>query len=146
MKILDVNVLLYACNAESEHHDVVRSWLEAAMNGHESIGMSWPVIVGFLRMSTHPAIFERPLSSETALAQVEEWLSVPVVSLVTEKREHWQVLRELVGDLRAINNLIPDAHLAALALTHGATLVSFDRNFGRFPELRWEVPAAGNAQ
>lgn len=146
MKILDVNVLLYACNAQSAHHDASRRWLEMAMNGEESIGISWPVIVGFLRMSTHPSIFERPLSSEAALAQVEDWLAVPLVSLVSEKREHWQVLRNLIVSLGAVNNLIPDAHLAALAITHGATLVSYDSDFGRFPELRWEVPETGSTQ
>ena len=146
MKILDVNVLLYACNAQSAHHDASRRWLEMVMNGEESIGISWPAIVGFLRMSTHPSIFERPLSSEDALAQVEDWLAVPLVSLVSEKREHWQVLRNLIVSLGAVNNLNPDAHLAALAITHGATLVSYDSDFERFPELRWEVPEAGSAQ
>ena len=146
MKIPDVNVLLYACNAQSAHHDASRHWLEMVMNGEESIGISWPVIVGFLRMSTHPSIFERPLSSEAALAQVEEWLAVPLVSLVSEKREHWQVLRNLIFSLGAVNHLIPDANLAALAITHGATLVSYDSDFGRFPELRWEVPETGSAQ
>ena len=145
MKVVDVNVLVYAVNADAPHHERVVAWWERALNGDEAIGLAWPVVVGFLRISTHPAVFPNPLTPEAAIRQVDAWLARDVVSLVTETRDHWRTLRGLVSAAGVAGNLAADAHLAALAVTHGATLASCDADFSRFEHLRWENPLRGDA-
>jgi len=140
VKIVDLNLLVYALNESAIHHKAARSWWEAALNGDETVGLPWVVILGFLRLSTNPSIFPRPLPVETAVARVNAWLSSGIVRLVREKDEHWEVLRSLVGVTGTAGNLTTDAHLAALAVCHGAVLVSFDHDFARFKGLRWENP------
>lgn len=140
MKIVDLNVLLYAVNPDVPQHDRIVEWWEDALNGDETIGLAWAVVVGFLRVSTNPRIFPDPLPSEDAIAQLDTWLALDVVSLVTETGEQWPMLRALLADAGVAGNLAADAHLAALAVTHGATLVSCDGDFARFGRLRWENP------
>ena len=140
MKIVDLNVLLYAVNPDAPQHDRIVEWWEDALNGDETIGLAWAVVVGFLRVSTNPRIFPDPLPSEDAIAQIDTWLALDVVSLVTETGEQWPMLRALLADAGVAGNLAADAHLAALAVTHGATLVSCDGDFARFGRLRWENP------
>lgn len=140
MKIVDVDVLLYAGNGQSPHHEVVLRWWERALDGEESIGLAWPVIVGFIRISTNPAIFERPLSVSEVVEKVDRWLSRRVVGLIQEKASHWRTLGGLLSAGGVIGNLVSDAYLAALAIDHGATLVSCDSDFARFDGVRWENP------
>lgn len=140
MKIIDLNVLLYAVNSDSEQHDAVRRWWEIAINGDESLGLPWVVLLGFLRISTNPRIFPLPLEPAAALQRIESWLSLDIVTLVAEKPEQWTVLRGLLEASGIAGNLTTDAHLAAVAITHGATLASCDRDFARFAGLRWENP------
>ena len=140
MKIVDLNVLLYAVNPDAPQHDRIVAWWEDALNGDETIGLAWTVVVGFLRVSTNPRIFPDPLPPEDAIAQIDTWLALDVVSLVTETGEQWSMLRALLADAGVAGNLAADAHLAALAVTHGATLVSCDGDFARFGRLRWENP------
>ncbi len=143
MKIVDVNILLYAVNPDAPHHDRIVEWWEEQLNGDESIGLAWAVIVGFLRISTHPRIFPSPLAPEEAIDHIDAWLALDIVSLVTENRNHWRTVRGLLTDAGFAGNLTSDAHLAALALTHGATLASCDADFSRFRRLRWENPLRG---
>ncbi len=140
MKIVDLNVLLYAVNSDAPHHQRVRGWWEHALSGDETIGLPWAVVVGFLRVATNPKVFPHPLTPETAIGQIDAWLAHEVASPVMETREHWRTLRELVADAGVAGNLAADAHLAALVMTHGATLVSCDADFARFGNLRWENP------
>ena len=140
MTIVDLNVLLYVVNRDAPQHERVVEWWQRTLNGDESVGLSWSVVLGFLRVSTNPAILHRPLTAEQAVRQVDAWLSLDVVSLVTETRDHWRVLRDLVLEAGTAGNLTMDAHLAALAVSRGATLVSCDADFGRFPSLRWRNP------
>ena len=140
MKIVDLNVLLYVVNQDAPHHEQVVAWWEGALNGDETIGLAWSVVTGFLRVSTHRRVFPRPLSAEDAVLQIDDWLALDVISLVTETRDHWRVLRVLLAETGVAGNLVTDAHLAALAMTRGATLASCDADFGRFPGLRWENP------
>ena len=140
MKIVDLNVLLYVVNEDAPHHDRVVAWWEGALNGDETIGLAWIVVSGFLRVSTHQRVFPRPLSAEDAALQIDDWLALDIVSLITETRDHWRVLRALLAETGVAGNLMTDAHLAALAMTCGATLASCDADFGRFPGLRWENP------
>lgn len=142
MKIVDLNVLLYAVNSDSAHHAAVRPYWEELTNGEEEIGFAWSVLLGFLRLSTNPAVFPRPLGPEAALARIDTWLSLQPARLVTETEDHWTILRGLLSDSGTAGNLTTDAHLAALAIGRGATLISCDRDFARFEGLRWENPLA----
>lgn len=140
MKVVDLNVLLYTVNRDAKHHDAALRWWEAAINGDEPIGLPWVVLLGFLRIATNATIFPRALDAEAAIAKVDGWLALATTRIVREKDEHWDVLRSLMADSGAAGNLTTDAHLAALAITHGAVLVSFDGDFARFKGLRWENP------
>ena len=140
MKVVDVNILIYAINHGADQHEAARQWWEAAIDGDESIGLSWATVVGFLRMTTNPRILATPLSGTTAMELVHEWFSLPNVGVLLETRDHWKLLQELIRSIGVTGDLVPDAHLAALAMSHGAILVSCDSDFARFPELRWENP------
>ena len=142
MKLVDLNVLLYAVNRDAPWHESVRSWWESTLTGDETVGLSWMVLLGFLRLSTNAQVFASPLDVSKAIDRVDAWLKHPNIRLVCETEEHWRVLKELLSHSGAAGNLTTDAHLAALAISHGATLVSCDADFGRFAHLRWENPAA----
>lgn len=142
MKLVDPNVLLYAVNENAPHHRRARAWWEAVLSGDEPVGLAWVVVLGFLRLATNPYVFPRPLRSEVAVARVDAWLASGSVRVVREKDEHWEILRSLLGDTGTAANLTTDAHLAALAISHGAVLVSYDNDFSRFKSLRWESPGA----
>ncbi len=142
MKLVDLNVLLYAVNQDAPEHEAVRSWWEAALAEDEPVGLAWVVVLGFLRLTTSAQVFASPLSASQAIGRVDAWLSHPSIRLVHETEEHWRVFKELLDRAGTAGNLTTDAHLAALAISHGATLVSCDADFGRFPHLRWENPAA----
>jgi len=140
VKIVDLNVLLYVVNRDAPNHEVLLRWWEAAVNGDESIGLPWTVLLGFLRIATNPRIFPRPMEPGVAIGKVDTWLSLPNTSVVRDKDGHWEVLRTLLGEAGTAGNLTTDAHLATLAISHGAVLVSCDRDFARFRGLRWENP------
>jgi toxin-antitoxin system PIN domain toxin len=141
MKLVDLNVLLYAVNRDTAQHEAVRSWWEATLSGEEPVGLAWTVLLGFLRLATNPHVFETPLTSTQAIERVETWLTHPNTRVVYETEEHWHILKDLLRQSGTAGNLTTDAHLAALAISIGATLASCDTDFGRFPRLRWENPA-----
>jgi hypothetical protein len=145
VKLVDLNILLYALNQDSPHHRQVRRWWEAAINSDEPIGIAWVVLLGFLRLATNPKLFPRPLSSEEAIAKVEEWLAHPNLRTIRESDEQWPILREMLIQTGTAGNLTTDAHLASLAVAHGAVLASCDADFARFAKLRWENPLASSA-
>ena len=140
MKLIDLNVLLYVINEDSVHHAPVLAWWEQALNGDEPLGLPWIVLLGFVRIATNPDIFPRPLDPEAAIGKINIWLSLDNTRLVQEKEEHWNILRALLSEAGTAGNLVTDAHLAALAISHGAELVSCDTDFARFKGLRWENP------
>lgn len=140
MKLVDLNVLLYAINRSAEHHEKVRAWWESALGGVEPVGLAWMVIGGFLRLSTRVSVFPNPLSVEQACGRIDRWLAQPTVRLVRETDEHWTHMRRLLIATGTGGNLTTDAHLAALAISHGATLCSCDNDFARFPSLQWSNP------
>ena len=143
MKIVDVNLLIYAINSNSPHHQAAREWLEHSLNATEPVGLAWIVILAFLRLTTNPRVMPRPISVDPAIAIVDSWLGLPTVRLVQPGPDHWRILRELLCDLGTGANLTTDAHLAALAIEHGARLYSTDNDFGRFKRFRWEDPTRG---
>ena len=132
MLIVDANVLLHAVNQRSREHDAAASWLNTALDDAEPVAFPWTVTLAFLRLSTHPAIFPRPLAPEQAADVVERWLGSPAALAIEPTRRHLALLRGLLQRAGTAGNLVSDAHLAALALEHGATVVSFDRDFARF--------------
>lgn len=140
MRLFDANVLLYAVNRDAPLHARARRSLDEALGGPEAVGFAYIVLLAFLRLSTRPDLFPRPLTPEEAFRTVEAWLGAPAAVVVDPTVRHLAVLRGLVAPLGTAANLVNDAHLAALAVEHDATLVSFDRDFGRFPGLRWEEP------
>ncbi|MEQ1727875.1 MAG: type II toxin-antitoxin system VapC family toxin [Vicinamibacterales bacterium] len=142
MKIVDLNILLYAVNSQAPEHPRARAWWERALNDDEIVGLPWVVMLGFLRLSTNPRVFPRPLSPAAAMARIDAWLAQDHVQVVGERDDHWARLRGLLAGAGTSANLTTDAHLAALALSHDAVLVSSDRDFGRFKGLRWENPLA----
>ncbi|MBA2383241.1 MAG: type II toxin-antitoxin system VapC family toxin [Actinobacteria bacterium] len=140
MKLADVNLLLYAADESSPHHPAARDWVEAALSGPETFALAWPVLLAFLRLSTNPRVYDAPLDLDEALDLVDSWLAQPAVTVVHPTDRHASLLRELLGPLGVAGNLTSDAHLAALALEHGAELCSADGDFARFPGLRWVNP------
>jgi|SRR5687768_583297 toxin-antitoxin system PIN domain toxin len=140
MRIVDLNVLLYAVNSDAPQHDLVRGWLEKAVNDEDTIGLPWVVLLGFLRLATNPRVFPRPLAPDVAAAKLDTWLALENVGMVREKDDHWETLKPLLAGTGTAGNLTTDAHLAALALSHDAVLVSCDTDFARFRGLRWENP------
>lgn len=143
MKIIDVNLLIYAINSNSPHHAAAREWLEHSLNANEPVGLAWVVILAFLRLTTNPRVMPRSISVDQAIAIVDSWLELPTVRLVQPGTDHWGILQELLCDLGTGANLTTDAHLAALTIEHGACLCSTDNDFGRFKSLRWEDPTQG---
>lgn len=142
MRIPDANLLLYAVDAASPRHAAARRWLEDRLSGTETVGFAWVVLLAFLRLGTNPRVFRDPLSPREALDLIEEWLAQPCAAVVEPTDRHPAILRDLLEPLGTAGNLTTDAHLAALAIEHGAELCSSDADFSRFPGLRWTDPLA----
>ena len=140
MRLPDLNLLLYAVDAGSPQHGVARPWLADRMSGTEAIGLAWITLIGFVRLITSPSVLAHPLSAPQAFDVIDGWLARPQVVVVHPTVRHAQVLGGLLELVGTAGNLATDAHLAALAIEHGATLESHDHDFGRFPGLRWEDP------
>ncbi|GJL54529.1 MAG: ribonuclease VapC [Nitrospirales bacterium] len=142
MKIVDLNVLLYVVNENTPHHSLLREWWEQTINDEETIGIPWVVLLGFLRLASNPSVFPRPLDPDAIIRKVDTWLAQTTIHVLTEKEGHWEIFRLLLGDSGTAGNLTTDAHLAALAMSYSAILVSCDNDFARFKGLRWENPIA----
>lgn len=140
MKLVDANLLLYATDERSPRHASARSWLDGLWSGDEPIAFAWAVVLAFLRLGTNPRVFERPLSAERAFDVVEGWLTHPCATIVHPGERHLTLVRQLLRPLGTAGNLVADAHLAALAIEHGAELDSCDGDFSRFSGLRWVNP------
>jgi len=140
VKVVDANLLLYATDQRSPRHATARSWLERQLSGNETIAFAWVVLLAFLRLSTNPHVFVRPLSPEQAFDLIDRWLGQSCAVIVHPGNRHAAVVRELLEPLGAAGNLVNDAHLAALAIEHGAELNSCDSDFSRFSGLRWINP------
>ena len=136
MKLVDANVLIYAVNADAPHHERSREWLEESLSGADPVGLPWLSILAFLRITTRRQVFQNPLTIDDALLYVDSWLEQPPVELVVPGPSHWAVFRTLVAASGTAGNLTSDAHLAALAVEGGWTLVSTDHDFRRFPGLK----------
>jgi uncharacterized protein len=138
--IVDANVLLYAVDSAGAHHERSRTWLDASLAGAEAVGLAWVALLAFIRIGTNPAILPRPMTADEATSQVEAWLGAPAAVVAQPTPRHGALLRGLLRDSSTGGNLVTDAHLAALSLEHGADIVSYDRDFGRFPGVRHRLP------
>jgi toxin-antitoxin system PIN domain toxin len=138
--LVDVNLLLYAHNAGSKEHSDAAAWLERTLSGPEIVGFSWTTILAFLRIATTPRILLHPYELDEATSIIEDWIARPNVAIVGPGDQHWPILKKLLPSSRSRGSLIMDAHLAALAIEHGATLCTSDRDFARFPGLKVEYP------
>jgi toxin-antitoxin system PIN domain toxin len=138
--LVDANLLLYAYHATSPRHQPARAWIEATFNAEGRVGIGLQSILAFIRIGTNPDVFERPLGAEAAISIVASWLERPNVGVVAPAERHWQILADVAKRGQARGPRLMDAHLAALAIEHGATLATTDRGFGRFPGLRFINP------
>ena len=140
MKVVDANVLLYAVNEDATHHDRSRSWLDGSLGGGDTVGFTWVAMLAFVRLVTRPDLFERPLSPAEALDRVDHWLGSRSAVVLDPTAAHLSIVRRLLDSAGRGGNVVNDAHLAALAIEHRGVVVTFDRDFGRFDGLAWQLP------
>jgi uncharacterized protein len=141
--LIDANILVYAHVESLPRHGPARDWLDRQLNGLSRVGLPWASLLAFLRLVTNPRIFERAEPVEEAWGQVAAWLACDPVWVPQPTERHAAILAGLLSLPSIYGNLVPDAHLAALALEHGLTLCSADADFARFPGLAWVNPLSG---
>ena len=140
MILVDANILVYAHVATFDQHQASRDWLDHQLNGASRVGLPWASLIAFLRLVTNPRVFERPEPMADAWRQVRAWLGCQTVWVPQATERHADLLDGFLALPGIHANLVPDAHLAALAVGHGLTLCSTDSDFARFPGLRWQNP------
>ena len=140
MIIPDANLLLYAYDSESTHHKKARQWVENVFSGDEPIRLPWQTLGAFLRIVTNPALRGTRFNEQDALAIVDEWLAQPNVKMLGQAEGHWLLLKQTMLEGQVRGPLMTDAQLAALTIENGGTLYTTDRDFARFPRLRWKNP------
>jgi len=140
MILVDANILIYAHVSSMQQHAAARTWLDARLNDTPRLGLPWAVLLAFVRIASNARIFDRPSSVAGAWRQVEGWLNCDPVWIPQATGEHRKVLGHLLKEATGRAELVPDAHLAALAIEHGLVLCSTDGDFARFPGLRWHNP------
>ena len=136
--MVDANVLLYAVDSTAVHHESAYAWLDTSLA--EAVGLAWIALLAFIRISTNPTLLQAPMSVDDAVAQLDSWLGAPAAVVAPPTARHAGVLAGLLREAGAAGNLTTDAHLAAIAIEHGAEIVSYDRNFARFPGVRHRLP------
>ncbi len=142
MILVDANLLLYAEDSLSEHHETARTWWDAQLSGSDAVGLCWPVLNAFIRIATNPRLHQRPLTLTEAIERVQSWLNQSCVRLIQPTDEHWTIFQKMLRSGSAVGNLVTDAHLAALAVEHNCVLHSTDADFSRFRGLKWKNPIA----
>lgn len=140
MTLVDANLLLYAEDSLSEHHQAARTWWDAQLSGAEPISLCWPVLTAFIRIGTNVRLHRRPLTLGEAVERVQSWFDQPCVGIIHPGEQHWAIFQVMLRDGKAIGSLVSDAHLAAMAVEHNCILQSTDVNFARFKGLKWNNP------
>ena len=143
MILVDANLLVYARVSSLPQHAAAREWLDSRLSEGQRVGLPWASLLTFVRLVSSRRIFERPERVTDAWGQVERWLAVDTAWIPVPTERHAGLLARLLGDVGERADLVPDAHLAALALEHGLELCSTDGDFARFSGLRWKNPLAG---
>jgi uncharacterized protein len=140
--LIDANILIYAHVSSFAQHNLARDWLDQQLNASARVGLPWTSLLAFLRLVTNPRVFEQPEAIRDAWEQVRTWLTSETVWIPQPTERHADILGEFLALPGVHGNLVPDAHLAALAVEHGLTLCSTDGDFARFQGLRWLNPIA----
>ena len=140
MILPDINLLVYAHNLRVPQHRKALAWWENCLQAQEGVALAWVVIQGFVRITTHPKIFQNPMPVADALGRVEDWLTLPHVQIIHPPQNHFQTWSAQLIQLGSAGNLTTDAHLAALAIERGLVLHTTDADFSRFPGLKWKNP------
>jgi toxin-antitoxin system PIN domain toxin len=138
--VVDANLLIYAYDSDSSHHKKSRAWVEKIFSDVEPVGLPWQTVCAFLRVITNRKLPGSRLTVELAAEIVEEWLAQPNVRILAPGDEHWSVLKRMMVEGRASGPLVSDAELVALTVEYGGVLYTADRDFARFPGLRWKNP------
>jgi toxin-antitoxin system PIN domain toxin len=138
--LVDANILIYAGVSSSSHHERARAWLDEQISAGIGVGLSWQCLLAYLRITTRRGSFQQTLSIEGAWAQISAWLAQPSVWIPQPTDRHAALLETLMNEAQASGDLVSDAHLAVLAIEHGLTLCTNDRDFARFPNLKWMNP------
>lgn len=142
MIVLDANILLYAYNAGAQQHEAARDYLEQILSAHYPVGIPLHCVTAFIRITTQRGMLRAPYSLEEALGFVDGWLALPHVRLLVPGERHWPILQQILVESSAIGKLITDAEVAAITIEYGGQLQTNDRDFARFPGLRWRNPLA----
>ena len=140
MILVDANLLLYAEDSLSEHHQAARTWWDAQLSGAGPICLCWPVLTAFIRIGTNVRLHRRPLTLAEAIERVQSWFDQPCVRIVHPGEQHWAIFQVMLRNGKAIGSLVSDAHLAAMAVEHNCILQSTDVDFARFKGLKWNNP------
>ena len=140
MILVDANLLLYAEDSLSEHHQAARTWWDGQLSGAEPICLCWPVLTAFIRIGTNVRLHRRPLTLGEAVERVQSWFDQPCVRIIHPGEQHWAIFQVMLRDGKAIGSLVSDAHLAAMAVEHNCILQSTDMDFARFKGLKWNNP------
>ena len=140
MILVDANLLLYAEDNLSEHHETARDWWDERLSGAVPVCLCWPVLNAFIRIGTNSRLHQRPLTLKESCERIQSWFEQPCVRLIHPTDHHWALFQKLLKEGNAVGNLVSDAHLAALAVEHNCVLHSTDSYFARFPSLKWENP------
>jgi toxin-antitoxin system PIN domain toxin len=142
LTLVDANILLYAANRSAPEHEVARDWLDRQLSGTARVGLPWPSLLAFVRLATNPLVVSHPAPMEKAWSQVEEWLAAECAWVPTAGERHRELMARYCRAAWMTSRLVPDAHLAAMAVEHGLRLCSSDADFARFPGLDWFNPLA----
>ena len=142
MIVLDANLLLYAYDSASAQHEPARRWVESAFSGVEAVGLPWQTVSAFLRITTNVRLPGNRFTMEDAANIVDQWAALPIVHLLAPKDRHWAFFRRMLEEGKASGPLTTDAQLAALTMENGGVLYTTDRDFSRFPGLKWVNPIA----
>ncbi len=137
----DVNILVHAFRADSSDHETCRNWLDSVVNGDTRYGMAPQVLSGVIRITTHPRVFAMPSSLDEVFRFCETLLGQPQCVVIQPGERHWKIFKRLCAEADARGNLVPDAWFAALAIESGCEWITLDRDYARFPALKWCVPA-----
>ena len=142
MILIDANLLLYAANRSASEHEAARAWLDGQLSGSARVGLPWPSLLAFVRLATNPLVFRQPVLPHAAWNQVKAWLGADAAWIPLPTGQHAELLGAFLAEPWMTSRLVPDAHLAALAVEHGLTVCSTDGNFARFPRVTWRNPLA----
>ena len=145
MILVDANLLLYAYDSESSHHEPSRRWLESALSSGRAIRFALITVLAFVRIASDRRIYARPLPPADACSLIEEWLALPNVRLLQPGPRAWRLLSTMCEEGQAKGAMVMDAHLAALAMEHGASIATTDRDFMRFPDIKLVNPVKPTA-